>query len=187
MRGRRSSLASPARSPCSSWLWLALMALVASQLVTFYLLLSLMNKRGSQQDCTQPQWLDACDQHSPRVCETLSSVYRSRDRVLSVRPTSAETCEPRVVSAGRCGERGAMHRPEDLRLRSCTHSLFETDIVFGVWHSLATEGRLKPLLDTWGKTVPVVLLASSIGVKESKLFQGGGLGSNHNLMGENNR
>lgn len=39
--------------------------------------------------------------------------------------------------------------------------------MLGVWHSLATEKRLKGALDTWGKDAKVVLLGSEVGKKQS--------------------
>lgn len=77
-----------------------------------------------------------------------------------------------------------MRRPEQNKRETCAFELDETEVVFGVWHSLATEGRLQPLLETWGRRAQVVLLASSVGVRDSKLFREGVPGSRPHLLGE---
>lgn len=77
-----------------------------------------------------------------------------------------------------------MRRPEQNKRETCAFELDKTEVVFGVWHSLATEGRLQPLLETWGRRAQVVLLASSVGVRESKLFREGVPGSRPHLLGD---
>lgn len=77
-----------------------------------------------------------------------------------------------------------MRRPEQIKRETCAFELDKAEVVFGVWHSLATEGRLQPLLETWGRRAQVVLLASSVGVRESKLFREGVPGSRPHLLGE---
>lgn len=77
-----------------------------------------------------------------------------------------------------------MQRPGQDKRDTCAFDLDETEVVFGVWHSLATEDRLQPLLETWGRRVQVVLLASSVGVRDSKLFREGAPGSRPHLLGE---
>lgn len=99
--------------------------------------------------------------------------------------TTARKCVSQAISAGQCSnEKRRLEHPQQLRRDTCTFDLEASDIVFGVWHSLATEGRLQPLLDTWGANANIVLLASTVGARESKLFEPGAPGSKPHLLGK---
>ncbi|CAM9359645.1 unnamed protein product [Discosporangium mesarthrocarpum] len=76
-----------------------------------------------------------------------------------------------MISVGTCSNRAKRILQSTMPSQTCSFELDESDIVFGVWHSLATEHRLGPLLDTWGARTNIVLLASTVGVKNSKLFK----------------
>jgi hypothetical protein len=56
-------------------------------------------------------------------------------------------------------------------LPACVHEVSSKDVIFGLWHSLATEDRLPPLLDTWGKDARIVLLGSEAGVQGTERYR----------------
>lgn len=176
----------------SSWKSLVLTCLALSQVVTIYLLLYIA---GTKEDGYQ-NLIDEANRRGhdrdPAAAPRPPSTRKSLRRVLSVREragvSAAETaraCVPQTISPGQCSnDARAVQRPGQNKRETCAFGLDETEVVFGVWHSLATEGRLQPLLETWGRRAQVVLLASSVGVRESKLFREGVPGSRPHLLGE---
>lgn len=167
--------------------------LALSQVLTIYLLLHIASKREQEQITTLREEANRLDNDlaaAPRPPSTRKSLRR----VLSVTGRSSgstattKTCVPQTVSPGLCSnEARAVQRPGQNKRDTCAFDLDETEVVFGVWHSLATEGRLQPLLETWGRRAQVVLLASSVGVRDSKLFREGVPGSRPHLLGERKR
>lgn len=132
--------------------------------------------------------------YNERAKREAASQNRPADIIFSVQPaglprkeagTAAEVCVAQTLSAGHCSnqDRGILH-PQEMKRETCSFELESSDVVFGVWHSLATEERLRPLLDTWGAQANIVLLASTIGARDSKLFQPGVAGSWPHLLGE---
>lgn len=95
--------------------------------------------------------------------------------------TGTKSCVPQVISAGQCLNPSGQTKRS---LETCKFDLDTSDVVFGVWHSLKTEGRLQSLLETWGAKANIVLLASTVGVRDSELFKPGVPGSSPYLMGE---
>ncbi|CAM9443080.1 unnamed protein product [Phaeothamnion confervicola] len=92
-------------------------------------------------------------------------------RRLSLFSTLPRNCVPQNLQPALCDNDARRVKPEpSLRRRTCAHSVTGEDVIFGVWHSLATEHRLQPLLDTWGNRTTIALLASRAGVKGSRLF-----------------
>lgn len=167
--------------------------LALSQVLTIYLLLHIASKREQEQITTLREEANRLDNDlaaAPRPPGTRKSLRR----VLSVTGRSSgltattKTCVPQTVSPGLCSnEARAVQRPGQNKRDTCAFDLDETEVVFGVWHSLATEDRLQPLLETWGRRAQVVLLASSVGVRDSKLFREGVPGSRPHLLGERKR
>ncbi|KAG5189762.1 hypothetical protein JKP88DRAFT_301244 [Tribonema minus] len=92
--------------------------------------------------------------------------------ILSVTIPSAAPCAPSRISFGTCDNARksivAAASPRD----ACAHALAPSDVVFGVWHSLATEARLVPMLQTWAQSAQIVLLASRAGTSGTRLFHG---------------
>ena len=179
----------------SSWKSLVLSCLALSQVLTIYLLLRIAG--SSRDDSAQQNLISEAvrdrREHARAAAPRPPSVRKSLRRILSVgergvpdpAEATARTCVPQTISPGRCSnEAGAVQRPAQDGRETCAFGLDETEVVFGVWHSLATEGRLQPLLETWGSRAQVVLLASSVGVRESKLFREGVPGSRPHLLGE---
>lgn len=179
MPARRTSSAA-ARSLCSSWQSVAFIAFVVFQVFSIYLLINLASRQQDRQlqDTTGPLGTRG------KQAGGAGAGYSRRDRVLSVHGVPPPACVPQTISAGRCSDEARGVRKASDR-ETCAFDLEESDIVFGVWHSLATEARLQPLLDTWGTGgAQIVLLASSLGVMESKLFKEGVPGSRPHLMGK---
>eukprot|EP00904_Undaria_pinnatifida_P001249 jgi/Undpi1/11124/HiC_scaffold_30.g13422.m1 len=148
--------------------------------VIVYLLLDYVGRSNPGDDYAQRSTSNPCPQEQQR--EPWTSPKR---RTLSVKASENQAgCVPQTISPGQCSDDagGVLQRPQQLRRETCAFDLEEDDIVFGVWHSLATEARLQPLLDTWGTRAQVVLLASSVGVQESKLFKEGVPGSRPHLL-----
>lgn len=190
MRRARSASPSWAYPFFSSWKSLVLTCLALSQVLTIYLLLHIASKREQGQEPAALSETNRLD-HDPAAAPRPPSTRKSLRHVLSVTGSSIvstatkKTCVPQAVSPGQCSdEAGAVQRPEQNKRDTCAFDLDETEVVFGVWHSLATEDRLQPLLETWGRRAQVVLLASSVGVRDSKLFREGVPGSRPHLLGE---
>lgn len=192
MRRTRSASPSWAYPFFSSWKSLVMTCLAFSQVLTIYLLLSIASKREQGQDAaTLLEEADRLDR-DPAAAPRPPSTRKSLRRVLSVTGSSSgstaattKTCVPQTVSPGLCSDEArTVQRPGQNKRDTCAFDLDETEVVFGVWHSLATEDRLQPLLETWGRRAQVVLLASSVGVRDSKLFQEGNAGSRPHLLGE---
>lgn len=171
----------------SPWESIGLTCLVISQVLIVYLLLDYVGRSNPGDNnyeytipCGQQQ------QQQQEQGEPLIWNARPKRRTLSVKASENQaTCVPQTISPGRCSDgAGGLQRPLEIRRETCAFDLEETDVVFGVWHSLATEARLQPLLDTWGTQAQIVLLASSVGVRESKLFEEGVPGSRPHLLGE---
>ena len=166
----------------SPWESVGLTCLALSQVVIVYLLLDYVGRSNPGDDYAQRSTSNPCPQEQQR--EPWTSPKR---RTLSVKASENQAgCVPQTISPGQCSDDagGVLQRPQQLRRETCAFDLEEDDIVFGVWHSLATEARLQPLLDTWGTRAQVVLLASSVGVQESKLFKEGVPGSRPHLLGK---
>ncbi|CBJ48317.1 conserved unknown protein [Ectocarpus siliculosus] len=196
-RHRLASASPPWMSPFfSSWKSLVLTCLALSQVITIYLLLRIAGNGGRDEQPQHPVYTEGVDPdyHDRSAGPIPPSTRKSLRRVLSVAGSSASStaaaaaaapraCVPRTISPGVCSdeERG-VRRPEQNKRETCVFELDKTEVVFGVWHSLATEGRLQPLLETWGRRAQVVLLASSVGVRESKLFREGVPGSRPHLL-----
>ena len=190
---RRTRPASPSWAyPCfSSWKSLVMTCLALSQVVTIYLLLHIASKREQEQITAILREEGNRLDHDLAAAPRPPSIRKAMRRILSVAGSSSgststkKTCVPQTVSPGLCSnEARAVQRPGQNKRDTCAFDLDETEVVFGVWHSLATEDRLQPLLETWGRRAQVVLLASSVGVRNSKLFQEGVPGSRPHLLGE---
>ncbi|CAM9962095.1 unnamed protein product [Sphacelaria rigidula] len=118
--------------------------------------------------------------------DNVLSVVRSDSVAAGPSAAGAGQCLQQTISAAKCSnEKRGLQRPRELMRDTCAYDLEASDVVFGVWHSLATEGRLQPLLDTWGAGSNIVLLTSSVGARNSKLFKPGVPGSNPHLLGTN--
>lgn len=210
MRARHSHpSASRLPLPWTSWKSLAFVLVAISPLVSLLLLIDVASRREEKDcsSCSTPgsQW-SSNDGQMPHLSNpsrngimngntnALSDEQRKHQQkrqylhrqVLSVGSTalSQPSCVPQTVSPGICSnEARKVRRALDERRETCAFDVAGDDVVFGVWHSLATEARLQPLLDTWGSRAQIVLLASSIGVRESKLFKEGKPGSRPHLLG----
>lgn len=170
----------------SPWESVGLTCLVIAQVVIVYLLLDYVSRSNpSDSDNSYSNPSAQQQQRQPQQGELIFN-ERPRRRTLSVKASEDQaTCLPQMISPGRCSDdAGGLQRPQEIRRETCAFDLEENDVVFGVWHSLATEARLQPLLDTWGTRAQIVLLASSVGVRESKLFKEGVPGSRPHLLGE---
>eukprot|EP00752_Nemacystus_decipiens_P016333 g14608.t1 len=190
---RRTRSASPSWAyPCfSSWKSLVMTCLALSQVVTIYLLLHIASRREQGQDADTLLREAKRPDRDPAAAPRPPSTRKSVRRVLSITGSNSssgstakkKTCVPQTVSPGLCSnEARAVERPGQNKRDTCAFDLDETEVVFGVWHSLATEDRLQPLLETWGRRAQVVLLASTVGVRDSKLFQEGAPGSRPHLL-----
>lgn len=172
------------------------LALAATQLVSFYLLVDLTGRQERQIIDANEAWVrcppekggesGAVQGHSPAADYALSVVQTDYKQAAGQAGEAAvHACVPQQISAGQCStENRGVSRPQELNRETCAFDLHASDVVFGVWHSLATEGRLQPLLDTWGAEANVVLLASTLGARDSKLFKPGVPGSKPHLLGE---
>eukprot|EP00611_Tribonema_gayanum_P001529 TRINITY_DN1111_c1_g3_i2.p1 TRINITY_DN1111_c1_g3~~TRINITY_DN1111_c1_g3_i2.p1 ORF type:complete len:453 (+),score=77.73 TRINITY_DN1111_c1_g3_i2:1022-2380(+) len=107
-----------------------------------------------------------CCRHCRRCC------WPRAHHQLSITIPSAAPCTVSRFSFGTCDNARksivAAASPRD----SCAHALAPSDVVFGVWHSLATEARLVPMLQTWAQSAQIVLLASRAGTSGTRLFHG---------------
>lgn len=198
MRTQRQVPASWTYPLFSSWKSLVVTCLALSQVITIGLLLRIAGNGGSIGEVDPVDELSCpYDRASlgPRPHSTAKFLRRVMSVVDSGGGTSkasararaaAKACVPQTISPGQCSDEArAVRRPVESQRETCAFELDESEVVFGVWHSLATEGRLQPLLETWGKRAQVVLLASSVGVRESKFFTEGVPGSRPHLLGEN--
>lgn len=179
----------------SSWKSLGFVFLAVSQVVTIYLLVNVAQRQEAKKasDHGRTGWqVPRNIYHGSKTAQEKIAVEagpppKYHGSALYVEPkssSSTSSCVKRTITAGRCSnEARGVQRPQGSARDTCAFDLDESDIVFGVWHSLATEGRLQPLLDTWGKRVQVVLLASTVGVEQSKLFHERAPGSRPHLLG----
>lgn len=153
-----------------------------------YLLLDYVSRSNRGDSYNSNENSNPSAQQQQRQPQQGELIYNERPkrRTLSVKASEHQaTCVPQMISPGQCSDDvGGLQRPQEIRRETCAFDLEEDDVVFGVWHSLATEARLQPLLDTWGTRAQIVLLASSVGVRESKLFKEGVPGSRPHLLGE---
>jgi Fringe-like len=90
-------------------------------------------------------------------------------RSLQITVPAADSCHAQTITPGECSNTSKKIARAEPR-QTCAHLVSADDLVFGVWHSLATEHRLAPLLETWGAATNVVLLASKAGVEGTQLF-----------------
>lgn len=184
-----------------SWKGVVISLLATSQFVSFYILSSITyNKNypsGYGEKPQLPMEGDG-DRSCPQDCFEHKgypwTVFRKPpDPIFSVhsvahkeKSANAEMCVPQNISPGECSSQG-ITRPGHLTRETCSFDIVTSDVIFGVWHSLETEERLAPLLETWGANANIVLLASTLGVRESKLFHPGVSESGPHLMGKRNR
>ena len=136
----------------SPWESIGLTCLVISQVLIVYLLLDYVGRSNPGDNY---EYIIPCGQQQQQQQEQGEPLIwnaRPKRRTLSVKASENQaTCVPQTISPGRCSDgAGGLQRPLEIRRETCAFDLEETDVVFGVWHSLATEARLQPLLDTWG-------------------------------------
>lgn len=166
--------------------YIGISCLVISQVVIVYLLLDYVGRSNPVDN--DYQYNHPCAQQQQRQQQQGERIWNDRPKRRNLYVKASENqarCVPQTISPGRCSDdAGGLQRPQEIRRETCAFDLEENDVVFGVWHSLATEARLQPLLDTWGTRAQIVLLASSVGVRESKLFEEGVPGSRPHLLGE---
>lgn len=186
----RQSQSSKGSSLLRSWTLAGVIAFIALQLLTTFVAFTRFDRVQYVDDIELKREEPKSHGGGMKLVQIIANDIR-----FSVKPVGgdkgdkvAKTIDPCIqqpVSPGYClRERKGNVVEAELERETCTFKLENSDVVFGVWHSLATEGRLQPLLETWGAQARIVLLASTVGAKKSKIFQEGEPGSRPHLLGE---